>query len=200
MSKNTSNKNKGNAQVKNFKQKLNDATKEAKKKEKEEKRAVDYDSLCLICEALNNIIHDIYTMREDAENKKTRLTPDQIAITNITTAKVVSYFSDILEMEYKPSPQVSGLTAILVDIARCQVNTKLTANHVSLRIAYFLDKFQACFGFEYDTRRKELLSDNTYLFDSRYTEIIFRNPYDDDINDVYLPIIIYDQPALDSEE
>lgn len=160
MKNTTKGKPNGKTQERNFRNKVHDAAREQRMKEKEEKKAIDFEVLVNICKALDGKVGLVREMKASATG---RLTSDQMAFSNITNNTIIDYFNSIV-IVYNPSPQVAGLASILIDLARCQVNLKLTDHHKAIRIAYFMDRFQAYFNVEYNNNKKELYRDFNNLF------------------------------------
>lgn len=171
MKNTTKGKPNGKTQERNFKDKVRDVAREQRMKEKEEKKAIDFEVLVNVCKALDEKVVLVNELKASATG---RLTPEQMAFTNITNATITEYFNSIV-MVYNPSPQVSGLAAILIDLARAQVNPKLADHHKAIRIAYFMDRFQAYFNAAYNDSRKDLYTDFNHLFACNVSYIGFQD-------------------------
>lgn len=161
MKNSTKGKPNGKTQEKNFRNKVHDVAREQKMREREEKKAVDFEVLINVCKALDEKVALVREMKLSAAGG--RLTQDQMAFSNITNSTIIDYFNSIV-IVYNPSPQVAGLASILIDLARCQVNLKLADHHRAIRIAYFMDRFQAYFNAEYDNNKKDIYKDFNNLF------------------------------------
>lgn len=171
MKNTTKGKPNGKVQERNFKDKVKDVAREQKMREKEEKKAFDFDVLVNVCKALDEKVALVNEMKASVTG---RLTPEQMTFTNITNNTIVEYFNSIV-MVYNPSPQVSGLASILIDLARTQVNPKLADHHKAIRIAYFMDRFQAYFNMAYNDKRKNLYAEFTNLFACNISYIGFQD-------------------------
>lgn len=148
---------------KSIRSKVMDATKMAKDREREEQRERDYNTLILCCDALNQKIDKIYQLR--SEKPANAMTKEDNDFCHVTNSDILDYFKS-KELDYKNGNKIITLIGVMIDLARCQVNTKLTSNHVAIRLIYFMEKFQAYFGSGYDIRKTKLPENFPYLFNS----------------------------------
>lgn len=159
--------------------------KAAKDAERNKQREEDLSFLKLVCTALDDKIESIAVLRNEAQD------PNKIdkELTIISQTDILKWFEDHGQ-EFPERNKVGTLTSILVDLARCQVNTKLLSYHVALRLAYFGEKFQAYFSPGFDDRRDALVNEFSFLFaswDSAY--IAFSStPFDQDEYPTSMPV------------
>lgn len=169
---------------------FNDALKELRKEQQEQKekesallrknRMEDLEFLGLVCEALNNRIKSIMKLQIEAEASGRNLSKED---TKVSLRDVEAFFKSI-DQKFPMKNRVAVLIAPLVDLAKCQVNTKLLDYHVAIRMVYFGERFQAYFSPEFDQARYDLMKEfeDFLFFKWNLTHVAFinHNPGNDD--------------------
>lgn len=138
----------------------NNMSKEDREKQLQENREFDYELIDYICAALDNKIDKIYELRNDAATTGNKLSKEE---TRVGMPDIYEYFKSH-DKEFPSKNRISALINVLIDLAKCQVNTRLAAYHVAIRMIYFGEKFQSYFSTEYDQKRQDLIAKYPTLF------------------------------------
>lgn len=142
--------------------KYNNNSSKEREKELLQNRSDDFQLIDMICAALNDKIEKIYQIRTDALENQKKISREE---TRIGMSDIFEYFKNH-EKEFPSKNRIAALINVLIDLAKCQVNTKLMDYHVAIRMIYFGEKFQSYFSTEYDEKRQEMIAKYPSLFNT----------------------------------
>lgn len=119
----------------------------------EKDRADDIVFLKNVCAALQDRVAVVKENKAAAGSNR----PEKDA-TSITLVNVQEYFKNN-NIEWPERNRVNTLISILIDIARCSINTKLPDYHMAIRVMYFQERFQAYFTTNHNDDRYDIIQD-----------------------------------------
>lgn len=166
------NRNTQNGNGGNYRDKLKEV-REQQRAEREEElqklRRDGYYSLDIAANALNDRILEIQEMRYAAEENQTRVPKED---TKISFETITSFFQKI-KVDFPEKNNVNILMNVLVDLAKTQVNPKLSAEpwHVDIRKLYFGEKFASYFSAAWDNKMVDLFCKYGALFGTSTTKL-----------------------------
>lgn len=148
----------------NMKQMMGNVSRELAKQEQEVTRKEDIANLHLVCEALCARISNILDITRAAEKAKKKVTKSDIAI---SVPVVIDYFEkNNIEYDKDKMARIAMLTNILIDIARSQINSKMSSYHVNIRQMYFSEKFYSYFGSGYVDEQDAMVEKYPQIFNT----------------------------------